>query len=68
MSLESKAGEVYAYADNLLNQTYDTYGFYSAPVTYGAPARRPRWASTTSTPSEILAEQLACSGTRYQNA
>ncbi len=38
--LQSKFGEVYAYADNLLNQTYDTYGFYSDPVAYGAPARR----------------------------
>ncbi|MBT2297507.1 TonB-dependent receptor [Pseudomonas fluorescens] len=38
--LESKFGEVYAFADNLLNQTYDTYGFYSEPVAYGAPARR----------------------------
>lgn len=38
--LESKLGEVYAFADNLLNQTYDTYGFYSNPVAYGAPARR----------------------------
>lgn len=38
--LHSKFGEVYAYADNLLNQTYDTYGFYSDPVAYGAPARR----------------------------
>ncbi|MBC3361561.1 TonB-dependent receptor [Pseudomonas sp. SWRI154] len=38
--LESRFGEVYAFADNLLNQTYDTYGFYSDPVAYGAPARR----------------------------
>lgn len=38
--LESRFGEVYAYADNLLNQTYDTYGFYSDPVAYGAPAQR----------------------------
>ncbi len=38
--LESQFGEVYAFADNLLNQTYDTYGFYSDPVAYGAPARR----------------------------
>ena len=38
--LESKFGEVYAFADNLLNQTYDTYGFYSEPVAYGAPSRR----------------------------
>lgn len=38
--LEGKFGEIYAFADNLLNQTYDTYGFYSAPVAYGAPARR----------------------------
>ncbi|MBV4495378.1 TonB-dependent receptor [Pseudomonas sp. SWRI12] len=38
--LESRFGEVYAFADNLLNQTYDTYGFYSEPVAYGAPARR----------------------------
>lgn len=38
--LENKFGEVYAFADNLLNQTYDTYGFYSDPVAYGAPAQR----------------------------
>ncbi|MCR4537999.1 TonB-dependent receptor [Pseudomonas sp. 18.1.10] len=38
--LESRFGEVYAFADNLLNQTYDTYGFYSDPVAYGAPAQR----------------------------
>ncbi|OLU33908.1 TonB-dependent receptor [Pseudomonas sp. PA27(2017)] len=43
VGLEIGGSEVYAFADNLLNQRYELYGFYSAgasgDVTYGAPAR-----------------------------
>lgn len=39
VGLVSGSGELYLWADNLLNQRYDTYGYYAAPVAYGAPAR-----------------------------
>ena len=54
--LESKFGEVCAFADKLLNQTYDTYGFYSDPVARWPMALRhvvAPWAWATPTSSDL---------------